>query len=89
MPAHSTGLGKALLAHHEKSQWPVYVHEKGLKSYTQNTIVDSDEFYAHLRGIKLRGYAIDNFANEDGIRCVAVPINDHNGKTIAALRISG
>ena len=89
MPAHSTGLGKALLAHCDESQWPVYVLDKGLKSYTPNTIVDPEEFYTHLRGIKLRGFAIDNSENEDGIRCLAVPIKDHTGKTVAAISISG
>jgi IclR family transcriptional regulator, KDG regulon repressor len=34
-------------------------------------------------------YAIDNCENEDGIRCVAVPIFDHTGKVIAALSVSG
>lgn len=89
MPAHSTGLGKALLAHNDESQWPVYVNAKGLTSYTPNTITDANEFYSHLQGIKQRGYAIDNSENEDGIRCVAVPILDHTGKTIGALSISG
>lgn len=88
-PLHSTGLGKALLANNDESQWPVYVNKKGLSSYTPNTIHDPEEFYAHLRQVKQRGYAIDNSENEDGIRCVAVPISDHTGKTIGALSISG
>jgi IclR family KDG regulon transcriptional repressor len=89
MPAHSTGLGKALLAYNNESQWPVYVNKKGLISYTPNTITNPEEFYTHLQGVKQRGYAIDNSENEDGIRCVAVPIHDHTGNTIGAISVSG
>jgi IclR family acetate operon transcriptional repressor len=89
MPAHSTGLGKALLADLDESQWAVYVQKKGLTRYTVNTICEPDVLYDHLRGIRVRGYSLDDSENEDGIRCVAVPIKNHTGKTIAALSISG
>lgn len=89
MPAHSTGLGKALLAYNDESQWPVYVNKKGLTSYTPNTISNPEDFYDHLLEIRKRGYAIDNSENEDGIRCVAVPISDHTGMTVGAISVSG
>ncbi len=89
MPAHSTGLGKALLASLDEDEWPVFVAKKGLKKYTPNTIGDPDSLYAHLRGIRAHGYSIDDSENEDGIRCVAVPVQDYTGKTIAAISVSG
>lgn len=89
MSAHSTGLGKALLAQEDESQWPVYVYSKGLPACTPNTITNPEKLYDHLRDIRARGYAIDDSENEDGIRCVAVPVRDHTGKTIAAISISG
>ncbi len=89
MPAHSTGLGKALLADLDEEQWALYVQEKGLKRYTSNTIGSPEALYDHLRAVRERGYAIDNSENEDGIRCVAVPVRDYTGKTIAAISISG
>jgi len=89
MPAHSTGLGKALLASLDENEWPDYVLKKGLKKYTPNTIGEPEALYEHLRDIRLRGYSIDNSENEDGIRCVAVPVLDYSGKTIAAISVSG
>lgn len=89
MPAHSTGLGKALLASLEQDQWPVYVQKKGLTKFTPHTIDNPEVFYAHLQEVRERGYAIDDCENEDGIRCVAVPVRNHRGKTIAAISISG
>jgi len=89
MPAHSTGLGKALLASLDENQWPVYVRKKGLKKYTPNTIAEPEDFYAHLQKIRERGYSIDDCENEDGIRCIAVPVRDHLGNTVAAISVSG
>ena len=89
MPAHSTGLGKALLAFVDDSLWSDYVKVKGLTKYTPNTIDTPEIFYDHLRQIKERGYAIDDCENEDGIRCVAVPVQDYTGETIAAISIAG
>ncbi|MDP2974901.1 MAG: IclR family transcriptional regulator [Anaerolineales bacterium] len=38
MPAHSTGLGKALLASLDEDEWYANVENIGLKSYTTNTM---------------------------------------------------
>lgn len=89
MPAHSTGLGKALLAYLDEIHWREYINKVGLRVYTPNTIYDPDTFIQHLRQIRECGYSIDNSENEEGIRCVAVPVFDHTGQTIAALSISG
>lgn len=89
MPAHSTGLGKALLANMDEIHWREYINKVGLQVYTPNTINDPDTFIRHLRQIRERGYSIDNSENEEGIRCVAVPVFDHTGQTIAAISISG
>lgn len=89
MPAHCTGLGKALLASLSEKDWHFYVENIGLKGYTPNTIRDPDTFYREMRTIRQRGYAVDNSENEEGIRCIAVPITDHLGKTVAAISISG
>lgn len=89
MPAHSTGLGKALLANLSEDQWALYVEKKGLNIFTENTIHDAQQFFQHLHTARERGYAIDNCENEEGIRCIAVPIRDHTVKTIAAISISG
>lgn len=89
MPAHCTGLGKAMLAFLPESDWEKYVQTVGLSYRTKNTITDPGAFYDHLRMIRLQGYSIDNSENEEGIRCVALPIRDHTGSVIAAISIAG
>ena len=87
-PAHSTALGKAILA-----CWPItdvktFVTLHGLPSVTPQTITDPDKFFAELDKVREQGYAVDDEENEIGGRCIAVPIFDHTGKAIAAISIS-
>jgi DNA-binding IclR family transcriptional regulator len=89
MPAHSTGLGKALLSAFGEGKWRQYVENAGLQPFTPQTITDPEVFYRHMQISKERGYAIDNCENEEGIRCVAVPIVDHANRPVAALSITG
>ena len=89
MPAHSTGLGKALLAFLPEEAWQSYVEKIGLSRRTANTITDPVNFYQHLRQIRECSYSIDNAENEEGIRCVAMPVRDHTGKVVAAISIAG
>ncbi len=89
MPAHSTGLGKTLLAFQPEEDWQSYVNKIGLFRRTANTITDPAAFYQHLRHIRDCNYSIDDAENEDGIRCVSVPIRDHTGKVVAAISIAG
>ena len=39
--------------------------------------------------MRTQGYAIDDEENEKGIRCVAAPIYNEIGKTVAPVSISG
>lgn len=87
--AHSTALGKVLLAAlPEQEVWRI-IGQKGLPQRTPNTIVGSIHFLNHLSEVRDKGYALDNEENEPGVRCVAAPILDHRGQTIAAVSVSG
>jgi IclR family KDG regulon transcriptional repressor len=85
---HSTALGKVLLASLPESEWNRYA-EKGLTRKTRNTVVDPKELHAELRRVRHKGYAIDNIENEEGIRCIAVPIRDHTASVVCAMSLSG
>ncbi len=89
LPAHATGLGKALLAFMPEDAWQSYVEMVGLARRTANTITDPMNFYQELQRIRQRGYSVDDAENEDGIRCVAMPVRDHTSKVVAAISISG
>jgi len=89
LPAHCTGLGKAMLAFLPESEVKRIIKEKGLKKFTKNTITNRKKFFEELEKIRERGYAIDNEEIEEGLRCIAAPIFNGEGKVIASVSISG
>ena len=49
---------------------------------------DKDKLAEELDLIRARGYAVDNEEIELGLRCVAVPIFNDQGRPVAAISIS-
>lgn len=86
---HCTGVGKAILAFapDEKVQQVVRTH--GLPRFTANTITTLEALMEEMVATRRRGYAVDNMEHEWGIRCIAVPIRDENGRIHASMSISG
>ncbi|MGD2184862.1 MAG: IclR family transcriptional regulator [Desulfobacterales bacterium] len=89
MPAHCSSVGKVFLAQLSDSELDTLIKEKGLIKRTVNTISDPDKLKQHLKGIRQKGYAVDDEENEKGIRCVGAPIFNRQGQVIAAISISG
>src|SRR5438874_279860 len=89
VPLHCTGCGKVLLAYQPDSVVASIVAEEGLPRYTETTITDPGQLQKELEMIRNQGYAIDNGEQEEGVRCIAVPVYGSKGKVIAALSISG
>ena len=65
------------------------IREKGLASYTPNTITNPAALERELSRIREQGYAIDDGEIMLGLRCVAAPIFDGKGQVRYALSISG
>lgn len=89
LPAHCTGLGKALLSGMNRLELQFMVKSKGLPKHTESTITNFEDFWKEIRQIKARGYAVDEQEFVEGLRCVAVPVFNHSGEIIAALSVSG
>ena len=87
--AHSTSLGKVLLAYSGEDKIDEIISRKGLPRQASNTITDPDNLKVHLEKVREQGYAVDDEENEEGIRCIAGPVFDHRGKIAAAFSISG
>lgn len=87
-PAYCTAVGKALLAFQPE---PVVEHvcEQGLFRYTPRTITDPARLRKELEKVRSSGYAVDDGEHQPGVRCVAAPIRNYSGNTIASLSISG
>ncbi|MDD2574404.1 MAG: IclR family transcriptional regulator [Bacillota bacterium] len=89
VPAHSTALGKAMMAHMNVAEVEEIISTRKLRAVTPKTITDKQKFMEELRKVKAKGYALDDQENEMGIRCLAAPIMDYRCKVIAAVSTSG
>lgn len=85
---HSTAVGKAILAY-RLDEVDAVIGENGLPALTENTITDREGLLEELKTVRSLGYAVDDGENEDGIRCIAAPIFNHQGRVVAALSASG
>ncbi len=87
-PMHASGVGKAMLAAMTEPD-AAKVMARGLKRLTPQTLVTREALAADLAATRARGYAIDDQEHAPGLRCVAAPIYDENGRPWAALSLAG
>jgi IclR family transcriptional regulator, acetate operon repressor len=85
--AHSTAVGKAILAELGDEAIDELFGPSVMASQTENTITALPTLMRELRAVRRRGYATDEEEQEVGVRCVAVAIPDST--VLAAVSISG
>jgi DNA-binding IclR family transcriptional regulator len=75
-PAHATGVGKVLLAHHLQARDDVaaWVGGTALERRTERTRCTVDELHEDLVGVREQGFATDDQENETGVNCLALPL---------------
>ncbi|WP_129791480.1 IclR family transcriptional regulator [Sphingosinicella sp. CPCC 101087] len=86
--AYCTGLGKVLLASLPYQELEDFIDEGDLVPLTPHTITDPAAFRREIMRVRQRGFAIDDGESALNLRCVAVPVRDSTGKTIAAISVS-
>ena len=89
LPAHCTGVGKALLAHLPSVDVASIIARRGMASFTDRTMTDLRALQADLTEVRRVGYSIDDGEIEDGLRCIGAPVRDHSGRVVAAVSIAG
>ena len=87
--ANSCSLGKVLLANLNETALEELIPEMSFIQKTENTITDPLQLKDHLSVVRNRGYAVDDEESERGIRCVAAPVRNEIGQTVAAVSVSG
>jgi len=55
---------------------------------TERTVVTFSQLRQAILQARERGYALDDEENEEGARCVAAPIFNHQGYAIASISLS-
>ena len=86
---HSSSLGKVLLAWLPPTELDAILARRDWQRKTAGTIVDAEQFRAHLRQVKERGWAFDDQEDIANIRCVAAPVLDSQGHVVAAVSAVG
>ena len=89
MPFHCTASAKVLLAYQLPEDIKRIINKKHLIRYTPNTITEPGKLMMHLLDIKNKGFAICDEELEEGIKAIAAPIKNINGKVIASITITG
>lgn len=86
-PLHATAVGKLFLGARGPMFFSDYVRRR-LVPLTPNTIVDPAKLAQEIETAGRQGYAVDNQEAEIGVGCIAVPVHDSSGETVAALSVS-
>jgi IclR family transcriptional regulator, pca regulon regulatory protein len=87
-PAYATSMGRILLAG-QPDQWlDGYLASARLLPLTRHTITDPDRLRAELTTIRERGWAMVDQELEEGLRSLAAPLRDGDGKVVAAINVS-
>jgi IclR family pca regulon transcriptional regulator len=87
-PAMQTSLGKVLLAALPTAEAERVLAEPSRSGITPRWQPDASERAAALREVRARGWALTDEELAAGIRSVAVPLRDGDGRVIAALNVN-
>jgi DNA-binding IclR family transcriptional regulator len=88
-PAHSTALGKVLLAHLPDDQLTALFDHYRLAKVSPNTIDSKTRLFSELENARKQGYATSDGELFLGIKAVAAPIFDSMGEVSAAVSVTG
>ena len=87
-PLHLTSLGKLFLAADGPQKIRDYAKRTGLPGKTPKSLTNLSVLEKELDKVRRHGIAYDDEEDELGLKCVAAPIHDEDGKVIAALSVS-
>ncbi|MGO8791378.1 MAG: IclR family transcriptional regulator [Terriglobia bacterium] len=89
MPLHCTGTGKTLLAYQSEDWLDRIAPSSGFARLTAHTITGLPQLRRELERIREQGYALDQEEAVEGLRCVAGPVLNHQGRIVAAFSVAG
>lgn len=88
LEAYCSGLGKVLLAGKPQGDIERFIQEGTFVALTPHTITSAIRLREELKQVRSRGFAVDDRESKVDMRCIAVPVLDSSGRTLAALSAS-
>jgi IclR family pca regulon transcriptional regulator len=88
-PAYATSMGRVLLAALPDPERDAYLSRAEIHPLTPRAIDNAADLRAQLQRIREQGgWALVDQELEEGLRSIAAPIHDANGRTVAAINLS-
>ena len=87
--AHSSALGKAMLAYKSFEELKEIYKSYTLHKHTENTITSLEKLYMQLRKVRSNGYSTNEAETFNYVYGVGAPILDKQNRAIAAISLSG
>lgn len=87
-PLHLTSVGKLFLAEEGPEKIRAYAKRTGLPGKTPASLTSLPSLEKELDKIRRHAVAFDNEEAELGLKCVAAPIYDDEGRLVAGLSVS-
>ena len=88
-PLYCTAVGKVLLADLPMDKVNSLLGGGALDALTRATVTSRNQLRQELRKVQEERFALDIEECEDGASCIAVPVLNSRGETVAAIGISG
>ncbi len=87
-PAYATSMGRVLLAGQTDDWLDGYFASAALVNITSRTVADVKKLRTELNRVRRDGYALVDQELEEGLRSLAAPIRDRDGRVAAAINVS-
>ena len=87
LPAHVSAMGRVLLAALPPDELDAWLAGARFVRLTPHTVADPDTLRARIAEARLRGWCHARGEVEESLSCVAVPLVDRAGRTLAALHV--
>lgn len=87
-PAHSTGVGKAILAFMSPERLERALKQQAFVPHTPSTHTNRESLVGEFEEIRAQGVAFDREEHEPGIISIAAPILLNNGRVVGSVSIA-
>lgn len=86
---HCSGMGKALMTTLTEAEVRAVLESTGMPKRTDKTITNVDVFLEDLRISRIRGFALDNEEDHEGVFCIGALVPDADDSVAGAISVSG
>jgi IclR family pca regulon transcriptional regulator len=88
LPAYCSATGRVLLSGLDDKEIRAIVGKKAFPQRTAKTLTKPADIVNEVLSVREAGYSVSDEEIEIGMRSLAVPVHDHDGKLVAAMSVS-